>query len=268
MTLRTFSHGGGWQSTAALVLSAQRKIDFPIHLFANVGDDSEEPATLRYVREISIPYAERHGLKLIELHRRRRNGAPETLLGRLTREGSRSLPIPVRMDNGAPGTRSCTIDFKLKVIERWHKTQGASADNPATVGIGFTIDELERVGKARDRAHEQVTYPLIDLGLRRSDCARIIQDAGLPVPPKSACWFCPMHRPSAWAEMRRDNPAQFDAAVALERLLNDRRDLLGKDHVYLTRFAKPLDQAVHAAQDQLFDHDDWGSTCDEGVCFL
>lgn len=268
MGLRTFSHGGGVQSTAALVLSAQGKIDFKIHLFANVGDDSEEPETLRYVREISKPYAEEHGIELIELNRVRRDGTTETLLGRLTKEGSRSLPIPVRMDNGAPGTRSCTMDFKLRVMLRWHKLRGATDESPAHVGIGFTVDEMHRVGRARPRPMEIVEYPLIDLNLRRSDCERIIRDAGLPVPPKSACWFCPMHKPSKWSEMRRDRPETFDAACALEDLLNERRDMLGKDHVYFTRFAKPLREAVGEAQTALWDEDGWGSTCDEGTCFV
>lgn len=268
MTLRTFSHGGGVQSTAALVLSAKGEIDFPIHLFANVGDDSEEPETLRYVREISMPFAERHGIELVELHRVKRDGTKETLLGRLTKEGSRSLPIPIRMSNGAPGTRSCTMDFKLRVLQRAHRERGASPASPAIVGIGFTVDEIERVGRAKDRAYETITYPLIDLGLRRSDCYTIIADAGLPAPPKSACWFCPMHRPSTWAEMRRDRPETFQAAVDLERLLNERRDMLGKDHVFFTRFAKPLDEAVGERQQAMFDADDWGSTCDEGVCFI
>jgi hypothetical protein len=43
MALRFFSYGGGVQSTAALVLAAQGKIDYPVFLFANVGDDSEHP---------------------------------------------------------------------------------------------------------------------------------------------------------------------------------------------------------------------------------
>ena len=47
--LRVASYGGGVQSTAMLVLAAQRIIDFPLFLFANVGDDSEHPASLRYV---------------------------------------------------------------------------------------------------------------------------------------------------------------------------------------------------------------------------
>ena len=68
--------------------------------------------------------------------------------------------------------------------------------------------------------------------------------------------------------MRRDDPATFAKAVDLERLLNDRRDMLGKDHVYLTRFARPLDEAIGEAQATLFDADGWGESCDEGVCFV
>ncbi|MEU8804899.1 hypothetical protein AB0C35_45775, partial [Spirillospora sp. NPDC048819] len=59
--IRAFSYGGGWQSTAALVLAAQGHIDFDRFLFANVGDDSEHPATLRYIREHAAPYAAAHG---------------------------------------------------------------------------------------------------------------------------------------------------------------------------------------------------------------
>ena len=44
-TLRTFSFGGGWQTTAALVLAARAELDFRTFLFANVGEDSERPAT-------------------------------------------------------------------------------------------------------------------------------------------------------------------------------------------------------------------------------
>lgn len=128
--LRAFSFGGGWQSVAALVLAARGDLDFDTFLFANVGDDSENPATLTYLRRHAIPYAKAHNLTIRELRRIRRDGSIETLYGRLTREGSRSIPIPVRMSNGAPGTRSCTADFKIRVIGRWLKAHGATATNP------------------------------------------------------------------------------------------------------------------------------------------
>lgn len=267
--MRTFSYGGGVQSTAALVLAARGVIDFPVFLFANVGADSEDPATLAYLERYAKPFAALHGIQLHELHRQRRDGTAETLYGRLTRSGSRSLPIPVRMSNGAPGTRSCTADFKIRVIGRWLKAHGASADTPATVGIGISLDEIQRVNNRRVMPYERPVYPLLDHDppLRRHDCERIIRSAGLPIPPKSACWFCPFHQPLVWAEMRRDRPRLFNRACDLEHTLNERRAVLGKDPVYLTRFNAPLDRAISEAGPMLPGLGDDDIGCDNGACF-
>lgn len=275
--LRVFSNGGGHQSTAALVLSAQGVIDFPIHLHANVGDDSENPATIVYLRDYAIPYAQANGIEWHTLDRvpkkGRSKGVIETLHGRLIREGSRSLPIPIRMSNGAPGTRSCTSDFKIKVIGRWLREHGATKDNPATVGIGISLDEIQRANTRHQEPYEQVCYPLVGIGdetglrLRRQDCDRIIRDAGLPVPPKSACYFCPFHTLPVWDEMRRTDPDLFEKAAALEDLLNERRDILGKDHVWLTSQAAPLRTVIHEGRDLLPFLDDTDSSCDSGWCF-
>jgi hypothetical protein len=268
--LRVVSYGAGTQSTALLVLAATERIDFRTFLFSNVGNDSEEPGSLEYLDAYAKPYAKRHGIELHELARQRRDGSVETLFGRLTKEGSRSLPIPVRMDNGAPGTRSCTADFKIRVIGKWLKAHGATEADKAMVGIGISLDEIQRVNARKAQPYEIPVYPLLDHvpPLRRSDCERIIQAAGLPLPPKSACWFCPFHRPAVWAEMRRDRPELFRRACDLEDLLNARRDELGKDRVYLTRFAKPLAEAVVAAQETIpLLWDDEESGCDNGACF-
>lgn len=265
--LATFSFGGGVQSVACLVLAATGRIDYRTFLFANVGDDSEHPGTLTYLQQHAKPYAAAHGLALIELHRVRRDGTRETLYGRLTKEGSRSLPIPVRMSNGAPGTRSCTADFKIRVVGKWLKAHGANAHNPATVGIGISVDEIQRANTRRQEPYEHVTYPLLDLGIRRADCYRIITAAGLPVPPKSACWFCPYHRPSTWADMRREEPDLFERSCQLETLLNQRRTTLGKDPIYLTRYGKPLAKAIPGGQLNLFDEHDETALCDSGRCF-
>ncbi|MYR46629.1 phosphoadenosine phosphosulfate reductase [Streptomyces sp. SID5910] len=264
--LRSISYGGGVQSTALLVLAAQRRIDFPLFLMANVGDDSESPATLRYVEEYARPFAADRGIELVTLDRVKRDGSIETLWQRLTRPGSRSLPIPVRMSNGAPGTRSCTADFKIKVIAKELKRRGATADSPATIGIGISVDEIHRANNRRTEPHEVITYPLLDLGLRRTDCARVIREAGLPVPPKSSCFFCPFHRPETWHDMRREQPEEFAQACALEDLLNERRDELGKDHVYLTRFGRPLREAIPAGVDVLPMLDEADGLCDSGWC--
>ncbi|MFJ2180826.1 phosphoadenosine phosphosulfate reductase [Streptomyces anulatus] len=234
---------------------------------ANVGDDSEHPGTLRYLEEYAHPFAAEHGIELVVLDRVMvRSGETRTLYGQLTKEGSRSLAIPVRMSNGAPGTRSCTADFKIKVIGRELKRRGATKEAPATVGIGISLDEIHRANKRRCEPHEEIVYPLLELGLRRIDCARIIREAGLPVPPKSSCWFCPFHRPETWHDMRRNEPALFEKSCQLEELLNKRRDMLGKDHVYLTRFGRPLRQAIPDGVDVLPGFEDTDGLCDSGWC--
>ena len=265
MTLRTVSYGGGVQSTALLVLAAQREIDFPTFLMANVGDDSEHPATLRYVREVAMPYAEAHGIQMHLLNRTKRDGSTETLWGRLMREGSRSLAIRVRMDNGAPGKRSCTADFKIKVTGKWLKEHGASKDSPATIAIGISLDEIHRANNRRSEPHEQIVYPLLDLKMRRSDCEKVIADAGLPVPPKSSCFFCPFARLTAWRDLATDYPEQFEAACHLEDTLNQRRAMLGKDNVWRTRYAIPLRDVTSDAQPRL-PLNDLDGGCDSGWC--
>lgn len=265
--LRSVSYGGGVQSTALLVLAAQGRIDFPLFLLANVGDDSEHPDTLRYLREVAMPYAAAHGIELVELHRVPTKGAHagkvETLYGRLMRDGSRSLPIPVRMSNGAPGTRSCTADFKIRVVGLELKRRGATEADPATVALGISTDEIERATPGIDpkATYQRRVYPLLDLGLSRHDCARLITAAGLPVPPKSACWFCPFHDKEAWRKLKRDTPDLFDKACDLEATLNERRDEQGKAHVWLTRHARPLAETV---DDQLVL--DGLDGCDSGWC--
>lgn len=268
------------------MLAATGRIDFPLFVFANVGKDSERSATLRYVEEYAKPYAADHGIELAEVQRVKRDGTPETLHGRLVKPGSRSLPIPVRMSNGAPGTRSCTADFKIKVVGKEMKRRGATAGRAcrahrpelsldcskcvqprvATIGIGISVDEIHRANNRITEPHERIVYPLLDLGLRRIDCQRIIREAGLPVPPKSSCYFCPFHRPETWHDMRREEPEEFEKACQLEDLLNQRRDELGKDHVYLTRFNKPLREAIPDGVDLLPMFDEADGLCDSGWC--
>ncbi|MEV5944677.1 phosphoadenosine phosphosulfate reductase [Streptomyces sp. NPDC051994] len=265
--LRSISYGGGVQSTGLLVLAAQKRIDFRTFLMANVGDDSENPGTLRYLDEYAKPYAAEHGIELTVLDRiMQRTGETRTLLQDLTREGSKSLKIPVRMSNGAPGTRSCTATYKIEVIGRELKRRGATADNPAVIGIGISVDEIHRANNRRTEPHEIITYPLLDLGLCRTDCARIIREAGLPVPPKSSCYFCPFHRPETWHEQRRNEPELFEKSCQLEELLNRHHNELGKDHVFLTRFNKPLREAIPDGVDLLPMFDESDGNCDSGWC--
>jgi hypothetical protein len=305
--LDTCSYGGGHQSTALLVLARRGVIPTRTFLFCNVGDDSEHPGTLEYVRTVAQPYADHHGIDLQTLTRQKRDGTTETLMGRLMREDSRSLPIPVRMSNGAPGNRSCTADFKIRVVGRWLKHHGATAENPAQVSIGISLDEIARANTSVKDDWERVIYPLVGIGtetglkMRRVDCDRLIQSeplppevavqvkqavadglltvpavvsqlersgyTTLPIPPKSSCFFCPFHRPAAWADLARERPDLFERSAELEETLNVRRATRGKDPVFLTRFAIPLRDAIDTDQETLPGMDESDAQCDSGYCW-
>lgn len=227
--LRTVSYGGGVQSTALLVLAAQRRIDFSSFLFANTGEDSEHPDTLAYVRDVAMPYAAEHGIEIVELHRRRRDGTIETLMERLM---AGSLAIPVRRTaDGPPMSRSCTVDFKVRVIGKELKRRGATETDPAQVAIGISVDEIERA------------KPGID--------------------PRS-----PYHPRRSWSEIRRDDPERFDAVAKLESDMNEVRVRLGKPPFWWTSRQSPMPTHIHAAQDTLPGFGVEGpEECDSGHCW-
>lgn len=69
-----------------------------------------------------------------------------------------------------------------------------------------------------------------------------------------------------WLDQARREPELFAKSVELEETLNARREVLGKDRVYLTRYGKPLAEVVieRGAQGTL----DLGlDSCDSGYCF-
>ena len=264
--LRAISYGGGVQSTALVVLAGQGKIDFPLALFSNVGEKAEHPETLTYVRNVAIPWGQAHGVEVVELHNEDKGGNILDLYDVVAEQGNGNIMIPARGSRtGAPGTRSCTDRFKIQVVRRWLQARGATGESPAKVAIGISIDEIQRMSTKVYHKDQEKVYPLVDLRLDRMDCVNIIRSAGLPVPRKSACYFCPYHRPQVWAEQKRDAPELFARAEALEVAIIKKREALGRDPMYLTRFGKPLSEAIHVAQDELFPegHD----SCDEGYCW-
>ena len=278
MTLRTISYGGGVQSTAMVVLAATRDPDFeaavggPIDaaLFCNVGDDSEHPAALRWVREVVTPWAAERDFPVHELRKTKKDGTTETLLEEMHRQAGFVL-IPAFQPSGAPSRRACTSSYKIRVMDKWLRQNGATKDDPAVSCIGFSTDEMERAKGDRPGGVQRRVYPLLDLGLDRSACQRINRDAFGVEAPSSSCYFCPYHSPQVWAEMRRDEPDLFWKAVGIENRINVDRAAEGGTPVWLTRKLKPLNEAIGEAQDTLpgFEHGGIGEGgCDEGVCFV
>lgn len=269
--LSVISYGGGVQSTAMIILATQNQIPgIDAALFVNVGDDSEHPSTLKYVREVITPWASERGLPVHEL-RPRRYGKPTSILAEITRPGSRRDLIPVFGEHGGPMRRACTADFKIETIFQTLRASGATAENPAYVHLGISADEIQRAGRGANVPIEIRKYPLLDMGLTRSDCTRIIEEAGLPVPRKSACFFCPFHSGQTWSEMRRDEPELFDQAQRLEDFLQARKKRLGLRSVFLTRKGAEnktrLSDTFQAAENPDTESEIGSDGCDSGFCW-
>jgi hypothetical protein len=92
-------------------------------------------------------------------------------------------------------------------MKAWAKTTGEF-----TFLLGIDAGE-----KHRAKAFNDNEFPLIDLGLDRADCARLIQAAGLPMPRKSGCWFCPFQGKAEWMSLLRQHRDLFLRAEALEQ---------------------------------------------------
>jgi hypothetical protein len=262
-----FSCGGGVQSSACLVLAAQKVIPYRTFIFANVGNRAEDPRTIAYIQKTLKPYAAAHGIEWIDVQRRRRDGTPVDLYDELLRPETRSVGIPVRMKrSGAPGRRSCTVDFKILPIAKWIKRNAPGC----TLGKGISTDEPHRATPTRETDCYTSAYPLIELGYSRTKCLAIVADAGLPQPPKSACWFCPYTSTDKWTILRQERPELFKKAADLERFINQKLKALGRDEVFMSsagqRRLLPLESAIPNQPGLFPEWIDEQDGCESGYC--
>jgi hypothetical protein len=214
---KVFAFGGGVQSTAVLVLSASGVLPYTHFIMCDVGHDSENPATIEYVHNHVMPYAQLHGLELY-VYKSERNKKFTTLYEKM--EGSSYAPIPIFV-NTVPRSRSCTIQFKIKVMDEFMRRYvNATNKRKKPIGVVISLDEWHRSKRSEKYGDEGVTYPeypLLDLKYTREDCIEIVKQAGLPEPPRSSCWFCPFHPTKHWMELKENRPDLFEKAVKLEQ---------------------------------------------------
>ncbi len=80
-------------------------------------------------------------------------------------------------------------------------------------------DGGERLSRERwlDRHYFVYWYPLMEWGHDREACRKIIAAAGLPVPMKSACYFCPASKKAEIHWLREHHPALLERALRIER---------------------------------------------------
>lgn len=272
---RIYSFGAGTQSIAVMVAQANNMLKKPYDYFvwADVGHDSEDPQVHEYMQSVVVPYCHKNNINLIRVAKHR-FGIEDTVLKAAIRD-NKSIPIPVRMSNGAPSNRSCTYDYKIKVVDDWCLSKKFTH---VTIGLGFSIDESRRQkGKnTHFKTHNEKTksdvlfkrfdFPIFELGLTRLQAINLVIAHGLPNPPRSACWFCPFKSRSEWIEDKKNRPDIVQNAAIVEAIVNKKRESIGRDRVYIHPPTKGSMQLLTTAigdQLSLFEE-----TCESGYCGL
>jgi len=199
------SYGGGTNSTALLIECVKRDIPVDLILFADTG--GEKPHTYKYVEMFSKWLVAQGYPQIITVQ------APNKLLEQdcLDRGQLPSL---------AYGFKSCSQRWKLapqdKYMNNWKPAKLEWQEGrKITKFVGFDADEAHRIKDYDDKKYN-VRYPLVDWDMGRDECIESIKDAGLCVPGKSACYFCPSSKPSEIRQLAQVYPELAERALAME----------------------------------------------------
>lgn len=196
-------YGMGRDSTGVLIGLHQRGERPDLIIFSDVGDEKEK--TYRYLDVINAwcIYV----------------GFPEVTVVRYTPQNFKHWPpyytlfencmTNITLPSLAYGGHACSskwkIDAQRKFLETWAPAQEAWArGGKVTKCIGFEDSPKEHRRTKRcatfavqdeDPSRVTLRFPLQEWGWDLERCIREIEAAGLPVPPKSSCHFCPAMKP-------------------------------------------------------------------------
>jgi hypothetical protein len=234
------AYGLGVNSTAMLVEFAARGIRPDLVLFADTG--GEKPETYRYLAVIR-PFLARAGFPDVTVVRYRPTRAAYHTLEEQCLH-TRTLP------SLAYGGKSCSLKYKRTpqddfILQVYPEPRVRQAGGRVVRALGYDAGERRRVVKALgidageghrvrwqtrppaegqrlsrdqrlDRDYFAYWYPLLEWGYDRQRCIEVIEAACLPVPMKSACFFCPASKRAEILWLREHHPELLARALEIE----------------------------------------------------
>ena len=201
------SYGGGTNSTALLVECVKRGIKIDLILFADTG--GEKPHTYEYIKIFSAWLVANEMPEIITV---KKAGNNETLEENCLRMNM--LP------SIAYGFKSCSHKYKIQPQDKYCNNWGPAkaewaAGKKITKFIGFDADESHRIKTYEDKKYD-AKYPLVEWNMGRAECVESIKSAGLPLPGKSACFFCPSSKTSEIRQLAKVYPDLAERALVME----------------------------------------------------
>ncbi len=296
--IHILSLGAGVQSSVLALMAARGEITpMPVAaIFADTGDEPESVYAWLAWLETQLPfpvYRVQKGVLSVDALKIVRSKKS----GNLYMKGL--IPAFVKAEDGSVSLlgRKCTSSYKIEVILakmrelvrpallEWRrkkgrkgrlsekqKEQGWSLFTPEPPPpivhqwIGISTDEADRMKPSR-HGWLKSTWPLIDAGMSRADCLRWMEGRNYPVPPRSACRYCPFHSDEEWQRQKVEEPAEFAKSVQFERDMQEaaRNQTALKGVPWLTRRSVPLDSIEFAAEPGRQQLSMFGNEC-EGLC--
>ena len=200
--MKMLAFGCGMQSTAELISNYE---EYDVVGISDTGD--EKPETYHYLFTYILPFVKKHNINFKVV----KNGKYISLMDYCMIHKQ----VPMR------NFRWCTDKFKRSPLNKLAKSMGATKTNPMVKALCISLDESDRVNentaKLKEPKYIKLEYPLLDRKLTREDCKKIILDAGLPLPVKSGCWFCPFAKKEEWRRLKIEKPELFQQAIIMEQ---------------------------------------------------
>lgn len=215
------SYGGGINSTAMLVGMIARGEQLDLVVFGDTG--GEKPETYAFLRTFDKWLRGNAGISVTRVQRTNQYGTSITLEAEL----HRTAELP----SIAFGGKTCSDKFKIQPFQKFmnHHPEALavwSMGERVTKLVGYHAGEKSRVDNAtkpasteaveRDRKKYELRFPLVEWKWDHDECVAAIEGAGLPVPPKSACFFCPSSKRQEIVQLRRKHPDLYERAIAIE----------------------------------------------------
>lgn len=263
--LQVMSSGGGTQSNCMIVLIAKGLLPMP-DIVVMADTEREASEVFEYQNDYMKPICEKIGLEYVIV--KKSDWVKEDI-----EDGNGTILPPFfteyngRKPNGDTNKQPgfCSDKWKTAPIRRYlNDRYGEKVLTGSGVDfwIGMSFDEPSRIkcpaGKWQKR------YPLFEAQISRTQAIKIVEDFGLPTPPRSACYMCPNRHDDEWHYLKNNSPDDFKLACDFERHLQ-----LTHPWLWLHQKGKPLntlDFVELSRSDKQIDIFD--AYCDTGMCFV
>jgi hypothetical protein len=200
---------GGGRNMAYLLGLYERGIRPDLMTFADTK--GEKPGTYSAIERMSNWCQDHFGLPITVLTK-------NSMYDSLEDQSLRTKTLP----SAAYGWRSCSDKWKIQPQDK-HMNNLPTAQalwrngKKITKALGYDAGETRRGESLKENDKYRFWFPLKEWGWYLEDCKAAFVRHGLPIPPKSACFYCPSSTKVEVIQLSQEHPDLFARAVAIER---------------------------------------------------